>query len=348
MSATVALGFASVANAENGVERSGNTFHVAACGPVPAGFARCHARVVTDASGQLVEHDLAPVGGFGPSDLRSAYKIKATGKSKTIVALVDAYGYTNAETDLGVYRSNFGLPACTTQNGCFQKLNQNGQQGNYPAQNIGWAQESALDVDMASAMCPNCQIWLVEANDSSYNNLATAENTAASLGAHVISNSYGGGESGTQSFESAYNHANVAVTASTGDNGFAAGPQFPATSPPCDRRRRHASREGQQQAWLERNGLERRRQRLQHGLCQAHVAARPDLHKAHGSGRFGRRRSGDGAWRFTVPTIRVRRLGLSSAAPACRRRLSAASMVRSARRSTMPAACIAIPASCST
>src|SRR5690242_8687957 len=86
-------------------------------------------------------------------------------------------------------------PPATTANGCFKKLNQNGQQGNYPAQNIGWAQESALDIDMLSAMCPNCQIWLVEANDNSYNNLATAVNTAASLGAHVISNSYGGGES---------------------------------------------------------------------------------------------------------------------------------------------------------
>jgi len=84
---------------------------------------------------------------------------------------------------------------------------------------------------MASAMCPNCKIILIEASVPSYADLATAENLAAKLGAHVISNSYGGGESGSQGYESAYNHPGVAVTASTGDSGYAAGPQFPATSP---------------------------------------------------------------------------------------------------------------------
>jgi subtilase family serine protease len=107
-------------------------------------------------------------------------------------------------------------------------------------------------MDMASAMCPNCKIWLVEANDSSYNNLATAENTAASLGAHVISNSYGGSEGGTQGFESAYNHAHVAVTASTGDNGYAAGPQFPATSPHVIAvGGTHLTRDGSKRGWTE-------------------------------------------------------------------------------------------------
>jgi len=233
LSALVALGLASAADAQ-AVQRSGNTYHVAVCGltTAPAGYARCHAHVVTDAKGRAIESVNPPIGGKTPANLQDAYKTTGhNGLSTTIVAAVDAFGYTNAEADLGVYRSQWGLPACTTANGCFKKLNQNGQQGNYPAQNIGWAQESALDIDMLSAMCSNCQIWLVEANDNSYNNLATAVNTAASLGAHVISNSYGGGEGGTQSFESAYNHAGVAVTASTGDNGYAAGPQFPATSP---------------------------------------------------------------------------------------------------------------------
>lgn len=251
LSAVIAFGFAANANAQ--VLRSGNTYHVAACGGIaPAGFARCHARIVTDAAGKTVEHDTSRVSGFGPADLRDAYKITGNGNSSTIIAVVDAFGYTNAETDLGTYRSNFSLPACTTANGCFKKLNQTGQQGNYPAQDIGWAQESALDLDMASAMCPNCQVWLVEGNDNSYNSLSTAVNTAASLGAHVISNSYGGGESGTQSFESAYNHAGVAVTASTGDNGFAAGPQFPATSPHVIALGgTHLVKDGSQRGWTE-------------------------------------------------------------------------------------------------
>jgi len=234
LSAVIAIGCAFNVNASGmPIERSGNTYHQSVCGLVPAGMARCHAHVVTTSNGMLIQNAQAPVGGYGPSDLRSAYKIKAKqqGLSSTIIVAVDAFGYNNAESDLGVYRAQFGLPACTTANGCFKKLNQNGQQGSYPQQDIGWAQESALDIDMLSAMCPNCQVWLVEANTNSYSNLATAVKTAHSLGAHVISNSYGGSEGGTQSYEPSYTYKNTAVTASTGDNGYAAGPQFPATSP---------------------------------------------------------------------------------------------------------------------
>jgi len=233
LSALLVVGVASSANARE-VELSHGTYHTAACAQVVGHAARCHARIVSDAAGHLIVnrtvHPPAP-SGYSPANLQSAYKITTSGSSSTTVAIVDAYGYTNAEADLGTYRSQFGLPSCTTSNGCFKKLNQNGVQGSYPAQNTGWAQESALDVDMASAMCPNCHIWLVEANTASYNDLATAVNTAASLGAHAISNSYGGSESGTTSFEGAYNHPGIAVTASSGDSGYAAGPQFPATSP---------------------------------------------------------------------------------------------------------------------
>jgi Subtilase family len=231
LSAFVALAMSTGASAQDGVERSGNTYHKAVCGFVVGPVARCHARIVTDSAGKVLNFALPPIGGKTPANLRDAYKVTATGSPSTIIALVDAFGYTNAESDLGVYRAQWGLPPCTTANGCFKKLNQKGQQKKYPAQNIGWAQESALDLDMASAMCPNCQLWLVEANDNSNNNLAAAVNTAASLGAHVISNSYGSGEGGSQGNEPSYNHPGVAVTVSTGDDGYAAGPQFPATSP---------------------------------------------------------------------------------------------------------------------
>jgi subtilase family serine protease len=234
VSALVAFGFASTTNAQPDIQKSGKTFHVAACPQVVGLAAHCHARIVSDASGRLLfnatVHPPAP-SGYSPASLRDAYKITGSGSSSTIVAIVDAYGYKNAESDLGVYRAQFGLPACTTANGCFKKLNQNGVQGSYPSQNTGWAQESALDLDMASAMCPNCKIYLIEANSATYGNLATAENTAANTGAHAISNSYGGGESGSQSYEPAYNHPGIAITASSGDSGYAAGPQFPATSP---------------------------------------------------------------------------------------------------------------------
>jgi len=166
--------------------------------------------------------------GYGPSDLRSAYAITTDGT--TTIAIVDAYGYANAESDLAVYRAQYGLPACTTANGCFKKVNQSGQQSNYPRDNTGWAQESALDLDMASAMCPGCKLVLVEARTASFSDLATAVNTAASLpSVTVISNSYGGGETGSATYEPAYNHPGKAITVSTGDSGY--GVQFPASSP---------------------------------------------------------------------------------------------------------------------
>lgn len=227
----IAIASQAAADSPRLVQRSGSTYHIAACPSVVAHAARCHAHVVTDAKGNLKSSAQPPVSGFGPADLRDAYKITGNGNSGTIVAIVDAFGYNNAEADLGVYRANFGLSSCTTANGCFKKLNQSGQEGNYPAQDVGWAQESALDLDMASAMCPGCKVYLFEATTNSYSNLAATVRTAASFNVHVISNSYGGGESGTQSYEPSYNQRNIAVTVSSGDSGYGAGPQFPASSP---------------------------------------------------------------------------------------------------------------------
>jgi subtilase family serine protease len=214
------------------LERSGNTFHKAVCARSnPGGTARCFAHVVTNARGEEIDGaqpNAAAPSGYGPSDLRSAYAITTDGTST--IAIVDAYGYSKAESDLATYRSQYGLPACTTANGCFKKINQNGVQGNYPRDDTGWAQESALDLDMASAMCPGCKLILVEASSNSFSNLAAAVNTAAAQpGVTVISNSYGGGESGSTAYESAYNHPGKAVTVSTGDSGY--GVAFPASSP---------------------------------------------------------------------------------------------------------------------
>jgi len=234
MSAAIVVGLASGAAARDvqGLQFSGGVYHKAACSaPVVGPAARCFARIVTDAKGTpLASRDGQRISGYAPADLRSAYNISATGTSSTIIAIVDAFGYDNAEADLQVYRNQWGLPECTTANGCFKKLNEKGQQGNYPAQDIGWAQESALDVDMASAMCPNCQIWLVEANNNSFKHLAKAVDKAAQLGAHVISNSYGGGDgAGAAKFEPSYNHPGIAITASSGDSGY--GSQTPAAMP---------------------------------------------------------------------------------------------------------------------
>jgi len=211
--------------------------HRAVCGPVSTGFAHCNADVVTDRSGNPFKGAPGPSpaltpAGFGPADLQNAYKLGAPsgapGSGPTI-AIVDAYNDPNAESNLGTYRSQFGLKACTTANGCFRKVNQSGVQGSYPRGNSGWAQEISLDLDMASAICPNCKILLVEAANSSFSNLATGVDTASRLGATSISNSYGGSEfssEGSSTYDSHYNHPGVTV--SSGDNGY--GVEFPASS----------------------------------------------------------------------------------------------------------------------
>jgi subtilase family serine protease len=140
---------------------------------------------------------------------------------------VDAFDDPNAESDLAQYRANFGLPACTTANGCFRKVNQNG--GTLaPVPDVGWAEEISLDLDMVSAVCPLCHILLVEGTTNSFANLGAAVNRAATLQANAISNSYGGGDASDASNGRFYNHPGIAVTASSGDAGF--GVEYPASS----------------------------------------------------------------------------------------------------------------------
>jgi subtilase family serine protease len=167
--------------------------------------------------------------GYEPCDLQAAYALpSATAGTGQTVAIVDAYNDPNAEADLGVYRGEFGLPECTTANGCFRKVDQAGGT-NYPSADPGWSDEISLDVDMVSAICPNCHILLVEANSNSYLDLFTAENEAANLGASVISNSWGGGEFQGESSYDTYFHHGIPITASTGDKGY--GVSYPASSP---------------------------------------------------------------------------------------------------------------------
>src|SRR5581483_8360822 len=149
----------------------------------------------------------------------------------TTVAIVDAYDDPTAESDLATYRAQYGLPACTTANGCFHKVNESGG-STLPAADSGWAGEIALDTDMVSAACPLCRILLVEANSATDSDLGTAVNYAASVpGVKAISNSYGGSESSSDPSEVTqyYTHPGIAITASAGDSGY--GAEFPAASP---------------------------------------------------------------------------------------------------------------------
>src|SRR3954469_6107920 len=132
------------------------------------GRSHCFAQLLGDAAGQPLA-TAAPTSGYGPADLQSAYSLAAAAASNggtQTVAIVDAYDDSTAEADLGVYRSTYGLPPCTTANGCFNKVNQNGVHGSYPTNNQGWGLEVSLDLDMVSAACPKCHILLVEASSN--------------------------------------------------------------------------------------------------------------------------------------------------------------------------------------
>jgi N-acetylneuraminic acid mutarotase len=209
----------------------------ALCGTPAKGHVTCFALRRTDAVGGKGLQPAVTPAGYGPADLASAYQIPANGGAGATVAIVDAFDDPNAEADLAVYRSQFGLPPCTTANGCFQKVDQRGGT-DYPPSNDGWAGEISLDLDMVSAVAPAAHILLVEADDNTDINLALSVDQAVAMGAKYVSNSYGTGYSSTpgsgeDSSETSvmdphYNHPGVVVTASSGDDDF--GVSYPAAS----------------------------------------------------------------------------------------------------------------------
>lgn len=193
-----------------------------ACAAASKGYAACFAQTMVNNNG--AKPNASSPQGLNPADIQSAYKL--SGSSTATVAIVDAYNDPTAEADLGVYRSTFGLPACTTANGCFRKVSQTGSTTNLPRNNANWAVEISLDLDMVSAACPTCHILLVETKTNSFTNLAAGVNYAATQGVAAISNSYGGSDSAETS---SYNHPGIAITASSGDSGY--GAQSPASYP---------------------------------------------------------------------------------------------------------------------
>ncbi len=210
---------------------------VAAGGSVRFSLPTAHGTRLLEGSGEL--------GGLDPQDLQSAYDIPTTGGSSQTVAVVDAFGYPAAESDLAKYRSKYGLSPCTKANGCFKKVNEKGEEGKYPEAEPGWEEEAGLDLDMVSAACPECKILQVEASGELPAETGASVNTAARLGATEISNSYGYpeeyepwcGTTGCTAYDSDFVHPGIAVLASAGDSGYdnvydeLHSPSFPAASP---------------------------------------------------------------------------------------------------------------------
>jgi hypothetical protein len=229
--------------------------------------ARAHNHPLGVASPGARPASSAGEGAFGltPADLHSAYQLPTTTASEQTIALVDAYNDLTAESDLATYDEELGLPACTSADGCFTKVNEHGEtsalampfpktalelkafekgtlhQREEAAEAVGWGGEISLDVETAHAICQSCKILLVEAASSAYEDLEAAEATAE-LHAQEVSNSWGGpelGESPALETASPFNHPGTVITASAGDYGYlewaAEEPSqeasFPASSP---------------------------------------------------------------------------------------------------------------------
>ncbi|MFZ0362945.1 MAG: S8 family serine peptidase [Candidatus Cybelea sp.] len=220
--ATIALAACNVGTSSVGgtiVQSSAEARAIPACTDKRPGRVRCAAvilegRVVSDGGS-------GPDGGFTPAQLQAAYNLPSAGGTGQVVAIADAYDNPNVASDLAFYRSYFGLPRAS-----FYKYNQNGQQDNYPQScmgHAGWCLEIDLDVEMVSAICPNCIIYLVESNSNADSDLQTAEAEAVTLGAHIISNSYYCFGTACQLNESYYDTSGVTYLGAAGDDGYGMG-----------------------------------------------------------------------------------------------------------------------------
>jgi subtilase family serine protease len=202
---------------------------------------RSHVQLVTTAKGSTTPLSTSLPAGNGPADLAAAYSLPATSTSTTTIAIIDAGVDPNLASDLATYRSTYGLPACTTANGCLSLENftggaqpapQTSATGRADEENI--AVETSLDMDMASAACPSCHLLEVSIpfqagfsdSNTSTSEFATAVRTAVAAGAKAISISYGYTETRTNTSGttlSSFNQRGVAITVSTGDSGFNGG-----------------------------------------------------------------------------------------------------------------------------
>jgi hypothetical protein len=198
----------------------------------------------------LISSAISVVNGLGPSDLSSIYgfTLGQAAATSAVVGIVVAYDNPNAESDLAAYRAHYGLPACTSANGCFRKVGAASSSvattagaptsisahptsiSATPTNNVaGWAAESDADMDAVSAVCATCKIVLAEAASDQMSDLGNAVGAAVSAGATVVNASFGAPEStATKALESQFEPAPVKVVAAAGDNG----PQalFPAAA----------------------------------------------------------------------------------------------------------------------
>jgi hypothetical protein len=172
-----------------------------------------------------------------PQQLQNLYNPYNLGYGET-VGIVDAYDDPMAEIDMTQFRKDYGLPLCESTSGCFRKVDESGSTTSFPTEDKyeagNWDIETALDLDMVSALCPYCSIRLIESHSTSTGDFGQSENQAVAQGAKVVSNSWRGPEYNAASERSDentyYNHPGVVTTAGSGDGGWGQGPSWPAVS----------------------------------------------------------------------------------------------------------------------
>ena len=219
-------GGVTVANTVVGTQRTvkGSRALAAGCVAAAAGTGTCTnvELATTTIYGPTTPAQQVP--GLHPADLQSAYSLpSALAGSGQTIAVVVANADPNAESDLAVYRSTFGLPPCTSANGCFSVVALKQESGD-----VNWAREASIDLDMASAVCPNCKLMLVQSKDAKDGNLASAVSAAVAAGATVVNNSYAVAEVSSEN-NAMWSHPGVPIVAAAGDQGYG-GANWPAAS----------------------------------------------------------------------------------------------------------------------
>ena len=180
---------------------------------VPAGTHGAFRYIAPDRAG-------GPNGGYTPDDLASIYGYNPDlSRSSQTVAIVDWYKDPNVRSDLNHFDQHYGLPTETAKS--FRVVNQFGNPSPLPKSDTNSAVEITLDVQSVRAVCHTCKILLIEAKGPFDPYLATAQNTAARMGASEISDSYGEPERKVgPKILAAYNHPGVVISVSTGDHGW--------------------------------------------------------------------------------------------------------------------------------
>jgi subtilase family serine protease len=170
--------------------------------------------------------------GLTPAQVKQAYNFPTSSSAGVgeRIAIVVAYDHPRIESDLKAFSLKFGLPLCTTANGCFKKVNHYGGTS-YPAANAYWAVETALDVQWAHAIAPGAKILLVEARSDRLSDMLKAHDYATSK-AKYVSNSWGLTEyAGQSDHNHHFSRSGVSIFAASGDDGAGAGPSYPSTAP---------------------------------------------------------------------------------------------------------------------